>query len=53
MQPMQLFITEPQLRELEGDFSWCIWLLVLLSGFLSGAIAALSALWLFAHRMHH
>lgn len=50
---LQLHITEPELQDLEATFSWRIWLLVLFSGFLLGATADLSPLWLFAHWMNH
>ena len=52
MPQLQLLITQHDLHDLEASFSWRVWLLVLLSGFLIGATADLFALWLFAHWMH-
>ncbi len=53
MPQLQLLITEDDLQGREADLSWRTWLLVLLAGFVCGATADLSALWLFAHWMHH
>jgi hypothetical protein len=52
MPQLQLLITEDDLQGREADLSWRTWLLVRLAGFVCGAIADLSALWLFAHWMH-
>lgn len=52
MPGLQLLITEEELQGHEAILNWRVWLLVFLFGFICGATADLSALWLFAHWMH-
>ena len=52
MRQLQLLVTEDELHDQEAQLSWRAWVLVFVSGFVCGATAALSALWLFAHWMH-
>ena len=52
MRQFQLLITEDELQHKDADLTWRAWVLVFVSGFVCGAIADLSALWLFAHWMH-
>ena len=52
MPRLELLITEDELQHQEAELSWLAWALVFVSGFLCGATADLSALWLFAHWMN-
>jgi hypothetical protein len=52
MPQLQLLITKDDLQNHEASITWPTWLLAFIAGFLCGATADLSALWLFAHWMH-
>lgn len=51
MPKLQLIIADQDLQHHEARLNWLAWVLVFLFGFLCGATADLSALWLFAHWM--